>query len=259
MNSKFSDNFLWGAATAAAQIEGGWNEGGRTPSVWDTAPKGKIKGNADCHTACDHFHRVKEDIALMKKMGLKSYRFSISWSRIQPRENEINQKGLDFYINLVDELRKANIEPLVTIYHWDLPIWVQKKGGFLSEEIIPLFEKYTKIVVDALSDKVTNWIPMNEPQCFIMLGYCYAVHAPFKFGLQNIPKASRICMLAHARSVRQSQVLLNAIRAVIAILSAITISLGKRCLQFATSILAAQIKRLSQFPIGCMVWQAKAL
>ena len=107
MNNKFRDDFLWGAATASAQIEGGWNEDGRTPSIWDLAPNGKIKGGADCHTACDHFHRVKEDIALMKELGLKSYRFSISWSRIQPRENEINQKGLDFYINLVDELRKA--------------------------------------------------------------------------------------------------------------------------------------------------------
>lgn len=202
MNNKFRDDFLWGAATASAQIEGGWNEDGRTPSIWDLAPNGKIKGGADCHTACDHFYRVKEDVALMKELGLKSYRFSISWSRIQPRENEINQKGLDFYINLVDELRKANIEPLVTIYHWDLPIWVHQKGGFLSEEIIPLFEKYTKIVVDALSDKVTYWIPMNEPQCFIMLGYCYMVHAPFKFGLQNIPKATRICMLAHAKAVK---------------------------------------------------------
>lgn len=202
MNNKFRDDFLWGAATASAQIEGGWNEDGRTPSIWDLAPNGKIKGGADCHTACDHFHRVKEDVALMKELGLKSYRFSISWSRIQPEENEINQKGLDFYINLVDELRKANIEPLGTIYHWDLPLWVHKKGGFLSEEIIPLFEKYTKIVVDALSDKVTYWIPMNEPQCFIMLGYCYMVHAPFKFGLQNIPKATRICMLAHAASVK---------------------------------------------------------
>lgn len=202
MNNKFRDDFLWGAATASAQIEGGWNEDGRTPSIWDLAPNGKIKGGADCHTACDHFHRVNADVALMKELGLKSYRFSISWSRIQPRENEINKKGLDFYINLVDELRKANIEPLVTIYHWDLPIWVHQKGGFLSEEIIPLFEKYTKIVVDALSDKVTYWIPMNEPQCFIMLGYCYMVHAPFKFGLQNIPKATRICMLAHAKAVK---------------------------------------------------------
>lgn len=202
MRADFSENFLWGAATAAPQIEGGWNEGGRTPSIWDAAPKRKIKGNADCRTACDHFHRYKEDIALMKELGLKSYRFSISWSRIQPKENEINQEGLNFYIKLVDELRKAEIEPLVTIYHWDLPLWVHKKGGFLSEEIIPLFEKYTKIVVDALSDKVTYWIPMNEPQCFIMLGYCYAVHAPFKFGLHNIPKASRICMLAHAKAVK---------------------------------------------------------
>ena len=202
MNNKFRDDFLWGAATASAQIEGGWNEDGRTPSIWDLAPNGKIKGGADCHTACDHFHRVKEDVALMKELGLKSYRFSISWSRIQPRENEINQKGLDFYINLVDELRKATIEQRVTIYHLDLPICVHQKGGFLSAEIIPLFEKYTKIVVDALSYMVTYGIPMKDPQCVIMLGYCYMVHAPFKFGLQNIPKATRICMLAHAASVK---------------------------------------------------------
>lgn len=202
MQNKFNSDFLWGAATAAPQIEGGFDEYGRTPSIWDEAPRNKIKGNANCHIACDHFHRFKEDIALMKELGLKSYRFSISWSRIQPNENEINQKGLDFYIKLVDELRKADIEPLVTIYHWDLPMWVHKKGGWLNEEIIPLFEKYTKIIVDALSDKVTYWIPMNEPQCFIMLGYCYAVHAPFKFGLHNISKATRICMLAHSKSVK---------------------------------------------------------
>ncbi|HAY72452.1 MAG TPA: beta-glucosidase [Ruminococcaceae bacterium] len=202
MQNKFNSGFLWGAATAAPQIEGGFDEGGRTPSIWDKAPNGKIKGNENCHIACDHFHRYKEDIALMKEIGLKSYRFSVSWSRIQPKENEINQEGLNFYINLVDELRKADIEPLVTIYHWDLPMWVHKKGGWLSKEIIPLFERYTKIVVDALSDRVTYWIPMNEPQCFIMLGYCYAVHAPFKFGLHNIPRATRICMHAHARSVK---------------------------------------------------------
>lgn len=117
MQKRFNDYFLWGAATASAQIEGGFNEHGRTPSIWDEAPRNKIKGNANCHVACDHFHRYKEDIALMKELGLKSYRFSVSWSRIQPDENDINQEGLDFYINLVDELRKAGIEPLVTIYH----------------------------------------------------------------------------------------------------------------------------------------------
>lgn len=198
----FRDDFLWGAATASAQIEGGWKENGKTPSIWDNAPSGKIKNSADCHTACDHFHKYKEDVALMKEMGLKSYRFSISWSRIQPHENEINEDGLKFYSDLIDELINAGIVPLVTIYHWDLPQWIEDKGGWTNEAIIPLFKEYTRIVVDAFSDRVKYWIPMNEPQCFIMLGYCYAVHAPFRFGLHNISKCSRICMLAHAESVK---------------------------------------------------------
>lgn len=197
----FNEDFLWGAATASAQIEGGWNDDGRTPSIWDMAPNRKIKNKANCHIACDHYHRYKEDIALMRELGLKSYRFSVSWSRVQPEKGKVNKQGLDFYINLVKELKKSGIEPLVTIFHWDLPVWVHNEGGWLSERIIPLFEEYTKIVVDALSDEVTYWIPMNEPQCFIMLGYAYAIHAPFKFGLSNIPKATRICMLAHSTSV----------------------------------------------------------
>ena len=135
----FSKDFLWGAATAAPQIEGGWNEDGRTPSIWDVAPAKKIKNGANCHIACDHYHRWKDDVALMKKMGLKSYRFSISWSRVMPKEGVVNKKGLQFYSDLVDELIKAGIEPLVTIYHWDLPLWAQKKGGWLSKKIIPLF------------------------------------------------------------------------------------------------------------------------
>ncbi|MDD6275415.1 MAG: family 1 glycosylhydrolase [Clostridia bacterium] len=202
MSELFDKDFLWGAATASAQVEGGWNENSRTPSIWDNAPKGRIKNGDNCHIACDHFHRYKEDIALMKELGLKSYRFSVSWSRVQPKKGEVSKEGLGFYIDLVKELKSAGIEPIVTIYHWDLPLWVHDEGGWLSEKIIPLFEQYTKIVVDALSDDVTYWIPMNEPQCFIMLGYAYAVHAPFKFGLSNIPKATRICMLAHAASVK---------------------------------------------------------
>lgn len=197
----FSKDFLWGAATAAPQIEGGWNEDGRTPSIWDVAPAKKIKNGANCHIACDHYHRWKEDVALMKKMGLKSYRFSISWSRVMPKEGVVNKKGLQFYSDLVDELIKAGIEPLVTIYHWDLPLWAQKKGGWLSKKIIPLFTEYTKVVVDALSDRVTYWIPMNEPQCFIMNGHMTGAHAPFKHRYLALSKLTRICLLAHAEAV----------------------------------------------------------
>lgn len=196
----FPKDFLWGAATAAPQIEGAWDVDGRTPSIWDVAPKGKIKGDATCHDACDHYHRWKEDIALMKQIGLKSYRFSVSWSRIMPEEGKRNPKGIEFYQNLVKELQANGIRPLVTIYHWDLPVWVQEKGGWLSEKIIPLFAEYTRIVVEALSDQVTDWIPMNEPQCFIMNGHMTGNHAPFMSRYLALPKLTRNCLMAFHES-----------------------------------------------------------
>lgn len=198
----FPKDFLWGAASASAQIEGGWNEDGRTHSIWDIASSKRIKNGDNCHVGCDHYHHWREDVALMKELGLKSYRFSISWSRIIPEEGKVNVEGLKFYSDLVDALKTVGIEPLVTIYHWDLPVWVYKKGGWLSERIIPLFRDYTKVVVDALSDRVKWWIPMNEPQCFIMNGYMQGVHAPFKHNYLALSKLTRICMLAHAESVK---------------------------------------------------------
>ena len=197
----FPKDFLWGTASAAPQVEGGFDCDGRTPSIWDVAKSKRIKNGENCHIACDHYHRYKEDVAIMKEMGLKSYRFSISWSRIMPKENDINSKGLQFYSDLVDELKKSGIEPLVTIYHWDLPLWVHKKGGWLSKKIIPLFKEFTKIVVDELSDRVTYWIPMNEPQAFIMNGYMQGAHAPFKHRYLALSKLTRICLFAHAESV----------------------------------------------------------
>lgn len=192
----FPKDFLWGAATASAQIEGGWNEDGRTPSIWDVAPKGKIKGDATCHVACDHYHHWREDVAIMKELGLRSYRFSISWSRIMPEEGRLNQKGVAFYSDLVDELRSNGIDPLVTIYHWDLPVWAQEKGGWLSSGIVPLFAEYTRAVVDALSDRVTYWMPMNEPQCFIMNGHMVGAHAPFKKRYLALSRLTRNCLMA---------------------------------------------------------------
>ena len=114
--NKFPKDFLWGAASASAQIEGGWNEGGRTPSIWDIAPAKRIKNRENCHIASDHYRHYKEDVALMKEIGLKSYRFSISWSRVIPSEGVINPEGIAFYSNLVDELKAVGIEPLVTLY-----------------------------------------------------------------------------------------------------------------------------------------------
>lgn len=116
-NAGFPNDFLWGASSSAAQIEGGWQEGGRTPSIWDIAPAKKVKQGESCHTACDHYHRWREDVALMQKMGLRSYRFSVSWSRIMPEEGKVNPTGIKFYSDLVDTLLAAGVEPLVTIYH----------------------------------------------------------------------------------------------------------------------------------------------
>lgn len=200
--SIFPKDFLWGAASAAAQIEGGWTEGGRTPSIWDAAAPKRIKHGEDCHNSCNHFRHWKEDVALMKQIGLKSYRFSVSWPRVIPREGEVSKEGLRFYSDLVDGLLSAGIEPLVTIYHWDMPMWVYKKGGWMSEEIIPLFRDYTKVVVEALSDRVKWWLPMNEPGCFIMNGYLQGVHAPFKRNYPALSKLTRNCMLANAQAVR---------------------------------------------------------
>lgn len=200
--SVFSKDFLWGAASASAQIEGGWQEGGRTPSIWDMATQKQIKNGDTCHISCDHFHHVKEDVALMKQMGLKSYRFSVSWSRIIPEEGKVSKEGIAFYSDLIDELLAAGIEPLLTVFHWDMPVWVYKKGGWLSEKIVPLFREYTKTLVEAYSDRVKWWIVLNEPGCFIMNGYMQGVHAPFKHNYMALSKLTRNCMLAHAESVK---------------------------------------------------------
>lgn len=200
--SAFPKDFLWGAASAAAQIEGGWTEGGRSPSIWDVAAGKRIRHGENCHDSCDHFHRWEEDVALMKQIGLQSYRFSISWSRVIPREGEVSAAGLKFYSDLVDALLAAGIEPMVTIYHWDMPLWVNRKGGWLSEKIIPLFGEFTRVVVEALSDRVKWWMPMNEPGCFIMNGYLQGEHAPFRRRYLALSRLTRCCMLANARAVR---------------------------------------------------------
>lgn len=197
----FPENFLWGAASAAPQIEGGWDVDGRCPSIWDVAPSDKIKNGDTCHIACDHYHRYKEDVALMREIGLKSYRFSVSWCRVMPAEGQINPKGLAFYSDLVDELLKNGIEPLVTLYHWDLPQWVQEQGGWFSEKIVSLFQDYTRAVVDALSDRVTWWMPMNEPQGFIMNGHMVGGHAPFTHRYLALSKLMRNCLFAHKAAV----------------------------------------------------------
>lgn len=186
---KFPENFLWGAATAAYQIEGAWNEDGKGPSIWDAASHegGRIRYSETGDTASDHYHRWQEDIQLMKKIGLKSYRFSISWSRVIPEgTGEVNEKGLRFYSKLTDALKEAGIEPVVTLYHWDLPLALQEKGGWKNKEIPRWFEEYVKVVVKELSDRVRYWVTFNEPQMFLGLGYEMGAMAPYETNNEDI-------------------------------------------------------------------------
>lgn len=197
----FPEKFLWGAASASAQVEGGYHEDGRTDSIWDAAGK-KVKNSETPHVACDHYHKYKEDVAIMKEMGLKSYRFSVSWSRVIPEKGKVNQKGLQFYKNLVAELKNADIEPICTIFHWDMPMWIMNEGGWTAKNVVPYFEEYTRVVVEALSGQVQYWVTINEPQMFIGMGYITGQHAPFKHSVLAINKLSRNALLAHARAVK---------------------------------------------------------
>lgn len=206
---QFPENFLWGAASAAFQVEGARNEDGKTDSIWDATGEGHIKRNANGDVTCDHYHRYKEDIALMKELGLKSYRFSVSWPRVMPGRGVINEKGLQFYKDLADELVKAGIEPFCTLYHWDLPMWVYNEGGWENPQIIEDFTEYAKVVIDALSDKVRYWMTFNEPACFIGFGYFEGRQAPFKISrmskeqkFRDLAHISKNVLLCHGRGVQ---------------------------------------------------------
>lgn len=201
----FQKDFLWGAATAAYQIEGAYNEDGRGMSIWDVLTKqpGHVALGENGEIACDHYHLYKDDIALMKKIGLKCYRFSVSWSRILPEgTGSVNEKGIQFYQNLVDSLLDAGIEPMVTLYHWDLPYALYEKGGWKNEDVVGWFEEYTKTVVRMFQGKVRYYFTFNEPQVFVGLGYRAGVHAPFEKNEAGvISKITRHVLLAHGRAV----------------------------------------------------------
>ena len=174
-------NFIWGVSCSAYQIEGAENEGGRGESVWDSKfTKGKILGDMDGKIACDHYHRYKEDVALLKDLGIKNYRFSVSWSRIFPGgTGDINPQGVEFYKKLIDELINAHITPWVTLFHWDLPRKLYEKGGYLNPEMSDWFADYAEKVVEIFGKKVSNYIIMNEPQCIVEEGHFSGTHAPF--------------------------------------------------------------------------------
>jgi len=202
---QFSRNFLWGAATAAYQIEGAWNEDGKGESIWDRFAHtvGKVNGAFTGDVACDSYHRYKEDIALMKQMHLNSYRFSISWPRIQPLGTGApNGKGLDYYDRLVDALLEAGIRPLATIYHWDLPQALEDKGGWPNRDLARYFADYAGIVAAALGDRITNWVIFNEPWIFTYLGYYTGEHAPGRTSFQDFLRATHVANLAQGQAFR---------------------------------------------------------
>ena len=201
---QFPGGFQWGAATAAYQIEGAYNEDDRGLSIWDTFSHqpGTIERGENGDVACDHYHRYRDDVELMAQLGLQTYRFSVSWSRVQPwGYGAINEKGLAFYDRLVDALLEKNIQPAVTLYHWDLPQGLQDLGGWANRDTAERFGEYAALMFERLGDRVTRWITLNEPIVFTLMGHLTGRMAP---GIRDIRIAARAihhALLAHGRAV----------------------------------------------------------
>jgi beta-glucosidase len=201
----FPEDFVWGVATAAYQIEGAVEEGGRGLSIWDTFSRapGRVKNGDTGDVADDHYHRYPEDIAIMREIGIQSYRFSISWPRIQPSgQGNANQKGLDFYSRLVDAILEAGIRPFVTLFHWDLPQKLEDAGGWPQRDTAYRFADYADILVRALSDRVHCWTIFNEPWMFTTLGYLFGRHAPGRSDIDAYLRSTHVVNLAQALAFR---------------------------------------------------------
>jgi beta-glucosidase len=203
--AKFPRDFVWGTATSSYQIEGAVNEDGRTPSIWDTFSKteGKTYKGHTGDVACDHYHRYKEDVEILKEIGVKAYRFSIAWPRIFPEEGKYNPKGMDFYKKLIDELQKRDIVPAATIYHWDLPQWAYDKGGgWLNRESIKWYVEYATKLFEELGDAIPLWITHNEPWCSSILSYGIGEHAPGHKNYREALIAAHHILLSHGEAVK---------------------------------------------------------
>src|ERR671919_981200 len=201
---RFPENFLWGTATAAYQVEGAVNEGGRGASIWDkfSHTPGKVVHGDTGDIACDQYHRLEEDLDLMSELGIKAYRFSVAWPRIQPEgSGPTNQDGLDYYRRLVDGLRQRSIEPMLTLYHWDLPQTLEDAGGWTNRDTSERFAEYTGIVYEALSDSVGFWITLNEPWVAAWMGYGLGVHAPGHKDSARALAATHHLLLGHGLAV----------------------------------------------------------
>jgi beta-glucosidase len=196
---RFPKGFHWGAATAAYQIEGSWRADGKGESIWDRFchTQNRVEGGDTGDVACDSYRRFEEDIALLQEMNLTSYRFSISWPRIQPEgRGAVNPKGLDHYGRLVDALLAAGIRPLPTLYHWDLPQGLEDAGGWTARDTAGRFADYAEIVARGLGDRVSDFVIFNEPSVFLALGYLAGLHAPGRRGLEQWLPASHVVNLA---------------------------------------------------------------
>ena len=206
--SKFPKDFIWGVACASYQCEGAWDEDGKGPNIWDEfshdLDHNNVKGGDNGDVACDSYHRYKEDVALMKQHSIQAYRFSISWARVMPTgEGAVNEKGLQYYDNLVNELIANGIEPMITLYHWDLPSALQDKGGWLNREIVDKFAAYTRVIAERFKGRVSKFMTINEPQCVAQCGYQNGNHAPgWKLSDEKVAQVYHHICLAHSAAQR---------------------------------------------------------
>ncbi|MEU2983628.1 GH1 family beta-glucosidase [Micromonospora aurantiaca] len=204
-NVRFPEGFVWGGATAAYQIEGAARDDGRGPSIWDTfsrTPGAVFQGHTG-DVACDHYHRYAQDVALMAELGLRAYRFSVSWPRVRPDgTGPVEPRGLDFYDRLTDALLAAGIDPIVTLYHWDLPQALEDRGGWTVRETAEHFAEYALAVHGRLGDRVRTWTTLNEPWCSAYLGYGSGVHAPGRRDSGDAFRAVHHLLLGHGLAAR---------------------------------------------------------
>jgi beta-glucosidase len=201
----FGDNFKWGISTAAYQIEGGHNADGKGPSIWDefSNKKNKIFSNQNGNTACDFYNHYADDIALIYKLGITNYRFSVSWSRILPQGiDAVNYKGIEFYNKVIDFCLELGIEPWITLYHWDLPQALQQQGGWINRDMVEWFSEFVRCCIKNFGDRVRYWMILNEPMVFTGAGYFLGVHAPGKKGLSNFLAAAHHAALCQAEGGR---------------------------------------------------------
>jgi beta-glucosidase len=211
----FPSGFFWGAATAAYQIEGAWDEDGKGESIWDrfVHRPGTIKGATTGDVACDSYHRWRDDVALLRELGLTSYRFSIAWTRIQPTgSGPVEQRGLDYYRRLTEALLEAGIRPLPTIYHWDLPQPLEDAGGWAVRDTAERFAEYAAYVTGALGDRIGQWVILNEPWIFTRLGYLLGTHAPGRRDPAGYLRATHNVNLAHGLAARAIRAVLASLR-----------------------------------------------